>query len=151
MTDPVAALLEKDRVLDVVNTLFISTDARDWPAVIRCFADKILFDMTSMAGGEPLITTPLQIVDGWAQGLKDLVAIHHQVGNYLVTIREDDAEVFCYGIALHYLPNRSGQNTKRFVGSYDLHLQKQQESWRIDRFRFKLKFIDGNMNLETET
>jgi hypothetical protein len=68
-----------------------------------------------------------------------------------VTIREDDAEVFCYGIALHYLPNRSGQNTKRFVGSYDLHLQKQQESWRIDRFRFKLKFIDGNMNLETET
>ncbi len=151
MTDSLTVLVVKDQVLDVVNKLFISTDRRDWPAVIGCFADTVLFDMTSMTGGEPQTTTPLQIVDGWSQGLRDLVAIHHQVGNFLVTSRDDEAEVFCYGIALHYLPTRSGRNTKRFVGSYDLHLKKQKEFWHIDRFRFNLKFIDGNMNPEWET
>ena len=134
----------------MVNQLFISTDKKDWPAVIRCFADKVLFDMTSVTGGEPLTMTPGQIVDGWTLGLKDLKAIHHQVGNYLVTTNGDEADVFCYGIALHYLPNRSGQNTKRFVGSYDFHLKKQKKSWYIDRFRFNLKFIDGNVNLEPD-
>jgi hypothetical protein len=72
------------------------------------------------------------------------------VGNYPVTTKGDEADVFCYGIALHYLPNRSGQNTKRFVGSYDFHLKKQKKSRYIDRFRFNLKFIDGNVNLEPD-
>ena len=64
--------------------------------------------MTSMAGGEPATMTPRQIVDGWETGLKGLKAIHHQVGNYVVTIKRNEAAVFCYGIALHYLPTRTG-------------------------------------------
>jgi hypothetical protein len=147
MTDSLALLVEKEQVLDVVNKMFISTDRKDWPAVMGCFSDEVLFDMTSVTGGEPQNLTSRQIVDGWASGLKDLKAIHHQVGNYLVTVRGDESDVFCYGIALHYRPNRSGENTKRFVGSYDFHLKKQKNSWHIDRFRFNLKFIDGNVNL----
>ena len=83
-------------------------------------------------------------------GLKDLTAIHHQVGNYLVTTKGDEADVFCYGIALHHLPDRSGLNTKMVVGSYNFHLEKQKKSWYIDRFRFNLKFIDGNVNPEPD-
>jgi hypothetical protein len=147
MADPIATLIEKDRIVDVVNRLFIGTDKRDWTAVIECFSDTVLFDMTSMAGGEPAAMTPRQIVDGWDQGLKDLAAIHHQVGNYQVTVRGNEADVFCYGIALHYLPGQADGNTRRFVGSYDLHLRSMAGSWRIDRFRFNLKFIDGNVNL----
>jgi hypothetical protein len=48
VTDSLIALVEKDQVLDVVNQLFISTDKKDWPAVIRCFADKVFFDMKSV-------------------------------------------------------------------------------------------------------
>jgi hypothetical protein len=151
MTDPIATLIEKDRILDVVNRLFIGTDRRDWPGVMECFAETVLFDMTSMAGGEPSTLTPRQIVDGWEQGLKDLKAIHHQVGNYLVTVDGNDADVFCYGVALHYLPRKSGQDTRRFVGSYDFHLEKAEDSWRIDAFRFNLKFTDGNPNLVAGT
>lgn len=40
------------------------------------------------------------------------------------------------------------QNTRTFVGSYNFHLTKAGGSWRIDRFKFNLKFIDGNLNLE---
>ena len=60
----------------------------------------------------------------------------------------DEARAFCYGIAFHYLPNETGRNTRVFVESYDFHLRREGERGRIDQFKFKLKFIDGNLDLE---
>jgi hypothetical protein len=60
----------------------------------------------------------------------------------------NEAELFCYGIALHYLPNPTNRNTRTFVGSYDFHLLRTHGAWKIDRFKFNLKFIDGNKDLE---
>jgi hypothetical protein len=105
--------------------------------------------MTSMVGGDPETLTPQEIVTSWDKGLKPLKAIHHQTGNYIVSINQNEADVFCYGIASHYLPNQSNQNTRTFVGSYDFHLIKNDERWQIDKFKFNLKYIDGNLNLET--
>ncbi len=139
----------KDRIIDTVNRLFINTDKRDWTEVKALFASRVLFDMTSLAGGEPVVITPQEIVDGWDKGLKPLTAIHHQTGNYLVDIQVNGATAFCYGVAWHYLPNKTNRNTRTFVGSYDIHLQEDEGGWKIDRFRFNLKFIDGNKDLET--
>lgn len=140
-------LLSKEEVKQVVNQLFISTDNRDWDTVSRLFAPEVLFDMTSMVGGDPVTLTPRQIVDSWAKGLEPLKAIHHQAGNYIVHTNQNEADVFCYGIASHYLPNKTNRNTRVFVGSYEFHLIKN-ETWQIDKFKFILKYIDGNPNLE---
>jgi hypothetical protein len=101
-----------------------------------------------MVGGEPVTMTPGDIVAAWDKGLKPLKAIHHQTGNYLVTVNQNEAEVFCYGTASHYLPNKTNRNTRVFVGSYNFHLTKSDEDWLIDQFKFNLKYIDGNPNLE---
>jgi hypothetical protein len=74
MNDQFQTLLEKDAVIDVVNQLFISIDNRDWAKVKACFANEVLFDMTSMTGGEPVTMTAQQIVEGWDGGLKALKA-----------------------------------------------------------------------------
>jgi hypothetical protein len=142
------SLLEKEKLKEVVNRLFISTDNRDWDEVSSLFASEVLFDMTSMVGGDPATLTPQEIVTSWEKGLKPLKAIHHQAGNYIVSINQNEAEVFCYGIASHYLPNKTNQNTRVFVGSYDFHLIKNGEEWQIDIFKFNLKYIDGNLKLE---
>ena len=34
------------------------------------------------------------------------------------------------------------------VGGYDFHLFRGEDGWRIDLFRFNLKYIDGNPDLE---
>jgi uncharacterized membrane-anchored protein YjiN (DUF445 family) len=141
-------LLEKEKVKEVVNRLFISTDNRDWDTVSQLFAPEVLFDMTSMVGGEPVMLTAQEIVASWEKGLKPLKAIHHQAGNYIVHVNQKEAEVFCYGIASHYLPNKTNRNTRIFVGSYDFHLTKNSENWQIDKFKFNLKYIDGNLKLE---
>jgi SnoaL-like domain len=148
MDDSIESLLKKDRIVGVINDLFMGTDDRDWAKVKRCFADKVLFDMTSMTGGAPVTMTAQQIVDAWDQGLKALKAIHHQAGNYAVKVNGHEAAAYCYGIAYHYLPNKTNQNTRVFVGSYDFHFRELDSNWRIDQFKFNLKFIDGNPNLE---
>ena len=42
----------------------------------------------------------------------------------------------------------SGRNTRVFVGSYDFQLRLAAGRWQINRFRFELKFLDGNPQLE---
>ena len=99
-------------------------------------------------GGQPVTLTAQQIVAAWDKGLKPLKAIHHQSGNFIVDTTQNEADVFCYGIASHYLPNKTNQNTRVFVGSYNFHLIKNGATWQIDQFKFNLKYIDGNPNLE---
>jgi hypothetical protein len=36
------------------------------------------------------------------------------------------------------------------VGSYDFGLERIAERWRIRRFRFVLKYMDGNLELERD-
>jgi SnoaL-like domain len=148
--DPLRDLVEKDRIARVVNTLFVATDARDWPAVRGCFLDSVLFDMTSLAGGDPARLTPAQITEAWMSGLAPIDTVHHQTGNLSIECWESEANASCYGIAYHYRRTRFGRNTRVFVGSYQLHLRRLEESWGIDVFRFKLKFVDGNAELEKE-
>ena len=131
-----------------MDRLFINTDNRDWPLVKTLFSSRVLFDMTSLTGGQPVTKTPEELVDGWDKGLKALRAIHHQAGNYLVFITDNEATVFCYGIAMHYLPNNTNRNKRTFVVSYDVHLVRQDDGLKIDRFKFNLMFIEGNPDLE---
>jgi 3-phenylpropionate/cinnamic acid dioxygenase small subunit len=143
-------LIEKNRIVDCINRLFVGTDNRDWKTVRACFADSVHFDMTSLVGGRPADVTPAEIADGWAQGLRPLVAVHHQAGNHLVEVREQSATATCYATATHYRPTRSGRNTRTFVGSYDFELSTGDGVWRITSFRFNLKYIDGNRDLESD-
>ena len=143
-------LLEKERILDTVNELFVGTDERDWQRVAAALAPRVLFDVRSMTGEPPETRDAASIIAGWTAGLRPLKAIHHQTGNFRVRVAGEEADVFCYGTASHYLPNRSGRNSRVFVGSYDLHLTRQAGAWRIDVFRFHLKYIDGNLDLENE-
>jgi hypothetical protein len=141
---------DREMIIETITQLFIATDQRNWERVTALFAPKVLFDMTSLAGGTPVTLTPRQIADAWDKGLKPLKAVHHQAGNHLVSVNGGQADAFCYGIASHYLPTKSGRNVRTFVGSYDFHLVKQDGVWWIDRFRFNLQYQDGNPDLEKD-
>ncbi len=142
-------LIKRQQVVDVVNQLFIQTDNRNWLMVEKCFAEQVAFDMTSLSGGEPENLTPQEITARWDEGLRDIAALHHQVGNFVVDVHGDDnAHVFCYGTAWHFKPLDSGRNTRIFVGSYEFDLEHGDDNmWRISSFWFDCKFVDGNADL----
>jgi 3-phenylpropionate/cinnamic acid dioxygenase small subunit len=147
VSDP-AALADRQEIVDAITSLFIATDEKNWPAALACFADQVHFDMSSLTGS-PAATVPADsIVEGWKMVLGAIQSVHHQVGNFRVRIEGNQAVAFCYGITYHYRPNRSGQNTRVIVGTYDFHLARRDAAWRIDGFGFKVKFVDGNQDLE---
>lgn len=149
--DTLETLVAKQQIVDLVTELFVATDQRDWAAVKRCFADRVLFDMSSLGAGPATRRTPDEIAGGWAEGLKPIEALHHQAGNFRVAVHEARATASCYGIAFHFRRTGSGRNTRTFVGSYAfLFEQGGPHGWRITSFRFDLKFIDGNPQLETD-
>jgi len=143
-------LLAKDAILDTINRLFIGTDSRDWAMVRDALAPRLQVDMTSLAGGQPAEMAGADLAAAWETGLKPIQAIHHQTGNYRVTVLGDQAEAFCYGTAIHYRPTRSGRNVRTFVGSYDFRLARLETKWRITSFRFNLKYVDGNLEMEKD-
>jgi len=145
--EQVEELLDRDLVRDTVVELFMATDARDWDRVEGCFSPRVLFDMTSVAGGEAALRTPHEIAADWRAGLQDLDAVHHQVGNFQIDVVEEDAVVTCYGVAIHYLATASGEKTRTFVGTYRLHLEWLEDRWAIDGFTFDLKFVTGDPDL----
>ncbi len=148
MESAVEKLIERQKIEDTVVRLFVSTDRRDWASVKACLADEVTLDMTSLAGGEPLRLTAADVAATWEKSLKPIDQVHHQVGNFDVRIDGNEANVSCYGVAYHYRRIESPERTRTFVGSYDVHLMHAGSAWRIDVFRFRLKFLDGNERLE---
>ena len=147
-TDPVAELLERERVVSVITELCAATDRKDWSAVERCFDVRVHFDMSSVGGGAPAERSPADIAASWREGLGSIDHVHHQLGNFRVKIVGTRAEATCYGTAWHHKARRDGRNTRVFVGDYDFELEKEAGAWRITAMRFNCKFIDGNPALE---
>lgn len=143
-------LLDKDAIGDVIHQLFIATDNRDWPMVRAALAPRLHVDMTSLAGGEPSDVDGAALATMWETGLQPIQAIHHQIGNLRIEVDGDAADAYCYGTATHYRPTASGRNVRTFVGSYDFRLARMDGAWRITLFRFNLKYLDGNLQLETD-
>jgi hypothetical protein len=150
MNRQITELAERAAITEVITALFVQTDERNWPGVLVCFAPRVRFDMTSVAGGEPTEIAAEEIAAAWDRGHRPLEAVHHQIGNLYADLQGDRALASCYGVAYHYLPTRSGRNTRTFVGSYDFELEKHNDRWRITLFRFNLKFVDGNADLEAD-
>jgi hypothetical protein len=140
---------EREQVVEVINRLFFYTDHRDWTNLTNeVFAEKVLLDMVSLGAKQAELLTPGQICKMWEDGFKGLDAIHHQAGNYIISITGESAEGKAYAIASHYKRNAAEGAIREFIGSYDFHLLKGENGWRIDKFRYNLKYMDGNADLK---
>lgn len=138
----------RDEIVEVVNKLFIYTDMQDWDKLqSEVFADKVLFDMSSLAG-EKAEKTSKETCDSWRDGFAGIDSVNHLAGNYLVQIDNQTATVFAYATATHYNESATKGKTREFVGTYNIALTKGAGGWRIYQFRYNLRYATGNTTLE---
>lgn len=138
----------RDQIIEIVNKLFIYTDEQKWDQLQNeVFTKEIWFDMSSM-GGEAKDITAKEVCEMWQKGFEGIDAVNHLSGNHLVTIDGADAEVFAYATATHYKKAAQQGNTRTFVGTYNIHLMQTQHGWRINAFKYNLKYVEGNMELK---
>ena len=139
----------REQLIEIVNKLFVYTDGREWQKMQEeIFAQKLLFDMSSLGAGEATEKTAADICAMWEVGFQGIDAIHHQSGNFLVTSTENTATVFCYAIASHYKAAATQGKTREFVGSYDVGLSLTGNGWRITAFKYTVKYTNGNVSFE---
>jgi hypothetical protein len=138
---------KREQIVEVVNKLFVYTDYQEWDKLqYDVFTTELYFDMSSL-GGEAKTTTAKEVCDMWRAGFEGLDAVNHLAGNYLVRISGDTADVFAYATATHYKNAATSGKTREFVGSYNLHLIQTEGGWRIDIFKYNLKYANGNLSL----
>lgn len=139
---------EREQVVEAINRLFFYTDYQAWEKLINeVFTSEVLVDMVSVGAKDPEIMTSQEICENWKESFKDLDAIHHQSGNHIVEINGKEAHVKSYAIASHFKKEASNGPIREFVGSYDFELLKLVKGWRITKFKFNLKYLVGNVDL----
>src|SRR5215213_3991919 len=141
-------LTEKIELQELANKLFMYTDAQDWNKILsEVFTETVWFDMKSAGGGEPKEIPAKEICEMWRKGFEDLDAVHHQAGHYLIDIKGNAAALFGYAMASHFKEKAKKGKTRMFVGSYDLKAIKTGNGWKLNGFKYNLKYIDGNISL----
>ena len=137
----------RDMIVEVINKLFIYTDMQQWDKLqAEVFTENVSFDMSSI-GGDKATKTSKEICEAWRQGFVGLDAINHLSGNYLIDIKENEADVFAYATATHYKKATTKGTTREFVGTYEIHVKAIEGKWKIDAFKYNLKYASGNMDL----
>ncbi len=142
----IAALADRLDIGDLITKLFVYCDQARWGDLAESvLAEQVYFDN---GFGGPVGTRPgIDITNDWAEGLGALDAVHHQAGNHLIEITGGTAQAHADAIAVHLKNDATQGKTRWFVGSYALGFQRTEKGWRIDRFEYQLKLIDGNADL----
>jgi SnoaL-like domain len=138
----------REQIVETVHKLFIYTDQKEWQKIQdHVFTAHVLFDMSSL-GMEVVKITSKNICETWEKGFTGLDAVNHLAGNILVKIAHDQADVFAYATATHFKSAAMNGKTREFVGTYDLHLVDTVDGWRINEFKYNLKYMNGNLELK---
>ena len=106
-------------------------------------AKNVLLDYTSMAGGEPGILTPAEIVDLWASFLPGFDTTHHQLSEFRVRLHGNEADVDYVGKADHFI----GNEVWTISGTYQTKLEKQNGTWLITYLKLNYDRQSGNTSL----
>ncbi|MFI7002159.1 nuclear transport factor 2 family protein [Nocardia sp. NPDC050175] len=142
----ISTLADRLAIIDVVTRMFVYTDQRRWSDLVDAvFTPKVDFD--GGFGGPVGERDAADIVEDWRVGLADLDELHHQSGNHLIELADDTANVHADAIAVHVKNSATNGKTRTFVGSYAIGAERTPNGWRVNKFHYQLKVIDGNADL----
>ena len=133
---------EWDEVVQVVNTVGVSADNRDWEGCRACFAPEVQVDYTSLFGGERETVTADELVRRWRSLLPGFTATQHLIGSHVGRIDGNTTRCQAHFIATHI--GESG--TWVLGGTYHYTLQKDEDAgmWLIYEMVMTSKWSDGD-------
>lgn len=141
---------KREAIVELVHKLFVCTDLRQWNNLQKdVFTEKIMFDMSSMGAGAAKELNAVDVCNMWHSGFAGIDHVHHHAGNIIVDFKNDvEAQVFCYATASHFKQAATLGKSREFIGSYEFHASFTDLGWRLDSFKYNLKYITGNAELK---
>lgn len=135
--------METSNILPVIQAVFKGADARDWALAERSFAPEVLYDYTSMAGGQPLTLTAAAIIGMWKQFLPGFDKTEHRISDFKIAAEGDAVAVQFNGHATHVID----QAVWTVEGTYETRLVQTADRWQLTFFKFNLQRQEGDLQL----
>jgi hypothetical protein len=139
-------LEDRNAIIDVVVKYAVSIDTADWEGFGSIFTDPIHVDFSD--AGMPPADFPRDQFIGFAQkGLEAWDARQHISPNHAVEFDPDDPDkAVCrsYMYAQHYKKGAPGGDFYLMRGSYDNHMVRTTDGWKITRLIQHVFWLEGN-------
>lgn len=120
-----------ETIVESVGTL---ADRGNFDALETLYADEVLMDYTSLAGGEPELKSPQGIMSEWAATLPGFDRTRHRLDNIRVELAGDTAVATTDVVADHFV----GELYWQVSGHYRYELARFDGDWKIIAHRFTL-------------
>jgi hypothetical protein len=147
-SDPTATdTADRLAILELIGSLALLLDARDWTALEGVFADPVHYDRTSLFGGEPETLSPAELVAGYRQALGNLDSLHHLITGHVINLDGDQATCAANMQGTHVLANTSGDPMWTVGGRHDYQLKRTADGWKIAGLTFTIQWATGNMHI----
>lgn len=139
-------LEDRNAISDVVIKYATSIDRGDWAAYADVFTDPVHIDFSE--AGLPASDFPRDAFVGFAQqGLEAWTARQHLSPNHVIVFDDNDpdrAVCHSYMYAQHYLDGTSEPEFYLMRGSYDNHLVRTEQGWKIASLTQHISWLEGN-------
>ena len=126
----------KETIVKMVNAV----DTKDWETAQAQFDDTVFVDYSSMTGQAGQETASKDLVQGWANLLKN-AETHHMLTNFEVSEEGDSADVFSHVYASH---TAEGVDYWDIFGRYHHKLKKTPNGWKINSIKLLVHGQKGN-------
>ena len=137
---------DRNAIIDVVIKYATSIDTAEWDGFASTLTDPVHVDFSE--AGMPAATFARDQFVGFArQGLEAWDARQHISPNHVVTLDENDADrALCvsYMYAQHYKKNAPNGEFYLMRGSYDNHMIRTRDGWKIERLTQHVSWLEGN-------
>jgi 3-phenylpropionate/cinnamic acid dioxygenase small subunit len=138
-----AALLDRQAIVDTVVRYASALDAKDWAGARACFIDEIETDYTDLRGDGPTRVAADAFVERRRRALAELTT-HHASTNHLVTL-DGDRATCTSAMLIHRLDRRRDtDNTFDTLAWYTHEFVRTASGWRIARVRQSVAWNRGN-------
>ncbi|MFJ4650889.1 nuclear transport factor 2 family protein [Nocardia sp. NPDC088792] len=134
-------------IIEAATRVFWYIDIRDWESFTGTFAEQVTLDYSSIWGGEPATVTSAQIRADWEQLIGAFDATQHLLGNHLVTVDGDHAELTAVFQAVHILANPFGSPRWTLGGTYRVGLERVAGEWKVNGLTMTATWADGNKDI----
>jgi len=129
-----------ETIVESVGTL---ADLGNFEALEELYADEVMVDYTSLAGGEPELKSPQALMAQWAATLPGFDRTRHAISNIEVSVKDDRAIATADVTADHYVAELFWQ----VKGNYRYELAKEGDRWRITAHTLNLEEESGTRDV----
>lgn len=133
-------------IIEQVSKIFQGADERNWQKVCDAMYKHVMLDYSSMTGIPAKLLTPEQITSAWAAFLPGFDRTNHELSDFKVQVKNEQASVTYLGTADHFY------NAKVWTveGSYTTQLKLINNTWLVTAHAFHFKQQLGDTTLAAE-